>query len=215
MTNWYVIQTYSRSERQVAERLLGVVGVGNSFCPAVRSAAMHRGRYVTRVAGAYRGYAFARWQASDGALWHAIKETRDVVGILGGGFPWPMFPGVVEDWIDRADQEGVVPGLEPKKERQKLGYEAGDYLRLTYGAFEYVLAYCDWIDDFGAHVQIKGLLGRDQGVYLPFVSGAVLVLDRDYKPQSKTQWRRYHRRRAVLSDEKSGDGLLAISVAGG
>lgn len=203
--NWHVLRTYYQREQRVVERLSTLLGVGNSFCPAVRSAAMHRGRSLTRITAAYSGYAFARWQASDGNCWRAIKDTYEVVDILGKENPWPMFPGVVEDWIARADDESVIPGLEPPPKYLNRGFSAGDHVRLTHGAFEYVLAYVDWMDGSGVHLQIKGLLSRDQGVYLPFISGATLVLDGDYKPQSKTQWRR--RRRRVGSSEREAPRL--------
>ena len=158
---------------------------------------MHRGHAVTRVAGAYRGYVFARWDASDGVLWRLIKDTRDVVGILGGEFPWPMLPGVVEDWVGRADEEGVVPGLEPPTKHRNLGYGAGDYVRLTYGSFENTPAYCDWVDEIGAHLQIKGLLGRDLSVYIPFVTGATIELTPiNSAPDQASEYKRKRRRQA-------------------
>lgn len=161
-----------------------------------------RGRTTERITGAYRGYTFGRWDAEDGDVWHAVRNTKYVVGIMGGEFPWPVLTGIVEEWVARADADSVVPGLEPPTPRLKLGYGPGDNVRLTHGAFENIPAYCDWLDSAGAHLQIKGLLARDQGVYVPFSVGATLVLDEDAKPQSKTQWRRQRRRRSVVSNER-------------
>lgn len=210
MFNWHVIQTQSLYERDVAKSLLDVFGAGNSFCPCVNSKTTVKGRVYNRIAGAYRGYTFGRWDARDGDLWHAAKDTKHVVGIMGGEFPWPVLGGIVEDWIERADENSVVVGLELQKAHKELGYTEGDRIRLTYGAFNNVPAVCDWIGKFGVHVQIKGLLARDQGIYVPFVRGALLVLDTDWKPQSETQWRRYRRRRSALKNEKSGVGQLLV-----
>ncbi len=189
MINWHVIHTYPSYERKVADKLRILFGDNNSFCPSVRSKSTVRGQISERVVGAYSGYTFARWDHSENknlwykvkemSFWRGFQETRPIIDIMGGEFPWPVLPGVVEDWLARADADGVVPGLEPQTPRLKLGYGPGDNVRLTYGAFENVPAYCDWLDAAGAHLQIRGLLGRNQGVYVPFVTGALLTLDTD------------------------------------
>lgn len=203
MINWHVVRTFALYERDVSKRLTDILPPGDVFCPSVRDSYTIRGRTVHRIVGAYRGYTFARWDAADGDVWHKINDTKRVASIMGGEFPWPVLQGIVEAWQSKADDDQVVEGIIPKKELKKLGFDAGDHVRFTYGPFDDVSALCDWLDDFGAHLQIKGLLARDQGIYVPFVKGAVLVLDRDWKPQSKTQWRRYHRRKSAVN-EKSG-----------
>lgn len=205
MINWYCLRTRQHYERLVSIRLLPLLGSSNVFCPSERTVKIVKhGKKQETVVGAYSGYTFARWDGIDGGLWHEINNTNDVIEIMGGEYPWPVIPGVVEGWQAKGDEYWVVEGITPPSPRKKLGFAAGDHVRLTYGAFENVSALCDWTDNHGAHLQIKGLLARDQGIYVPFVLGAVLVLDKDWKPQSKTQWRRYHRHKAAMN-EKIGD----------
>lgn len=209
MINWHVVRTHATYERDMSVRLMGVLPDDDVFCPSVRDSYTVRGRTVNRILGAYPGYTFARWETLDGDVWHKVdKIHRRVTKIMGGENPWPVLPGIVEGWQARADADWVVEGIVPPTPRRKLGFAPGDHVRLTYGAFEDIPAFCDWIDSLGAHLQIKGLLARDQGIYVPFVKRAQLVLDKDWKPQSETHWRRHRRRRTALKDEKSGVGQL-------
>jgi len=175
--SWHVVYTRPQEEVLVTKRLAAMLGHDSSFCPLVLSSRVHRLVMTDRYLPAYGRYVFANWETDDPHSWHLVSDTVGVAGILGGASPWPVIPGVVEGWLAVAEPNGFVPGLQPDVVQPTLGYGEGDFVRLTYGSFEDVLSYCDWVDRWGTHLQIRGLLGRDLGIYVPFVSGARIVLE--------------------------------------
>jgi hypothetical protein len=166
----------------VTLRLADLLGKENAFCPSIREVVVHHHKVEDGVKAAYSRFTFARWDIEQFKTWHDIQGMRNVYEILGGGReakwpPWPVLGGVVEDWISRADNQSVVEGLADQIEKSILPCEPGDWVRFTHGSFENILAHCDWTDKNGVHLKIRGLLGRDQGVYIPLAIGATIVLD--------------------------------------
>jgi transcription antitermination factor NusG len=114
MEAWHVVITAPLREVTVA-RELGLFEEIDAFCPARRVLTVLRGVRRCFIFALLPRIVFARWDGVDAVLWHRIRSTSGVTGILGGENPAPLSQRdqhIVESWLDRADLDWVVPGLE-------------------------------------------------------------------------------------------------------
>src|SRR6266540_6780148 len=88
---WYIIHTYSGFEQKVAESLrsraqaFGFADkIGQVLIPTEEVVELRGGKKVTSKRLVYPGYVLVEMEMND-ELWHAVKNTPQVTGFVGGG----------------------------------------------------------------------------------------------------------------------------------
>jgi len=157
--SWHIVRVTAGREYAVA---LSLVGHGiETFCPMQILGSVVRGQFREDYRALFTTYLFARWQTDDPHQWHLIMDTSGVIEILGGSDPKIIKPGVVEDWIERADQRGVIEDLAQTLADLRRGYKLYDEVRLTRGLYNAITGIVVWIDDTTQRVGVKiSMLGR-------------------------------------------------------
>lgn len=133
---WYVVQTYSGSEKDVVRRLRESIereGIQDMFdqilVPTEDVVEMRSGRKYTTERTFYPGYVLIKMDMND-ASWHLVHNTDKVVQFLGGkkDKPAPISDKEADAILQRI-QEGV------QKPRPKILFEPGEVVRITEGPF--------------------------------------------------------------------------------
>lgn len=133
---WYVVQTYSGSEKDVVRRLhesIERAGIQDLFdeilVPTEDVVEIRAGRKYTTERTFYPGYVLIKMEMND-ASWHLVGNTDKVLQFLGGkkGSPAPISDKEAEAILQRI-QEGV------EKPRPKVLFESGEVVRITEGPF--------------------------------------------------------------------------------
>lgn len=161
--SWHVVFTAPHRERRAASDLCCLDGV-EGFCPSSRVRFFRRGRIVERPAPLLAGVAFARWEADDPHLWHDVRGTADVTGILGGEFPRPIRCDAAFDlWLRSADDEWCVPGVALALARMRRGYWEGSTVSISHRGLTGVLGVVVRIDEDTLTASVRyDLMGRPQ-----------------------------------------------------
>lgn len=193
-----MVKTTAHREQAVA-RFLVSQGI-RTFCPMQILTTVLRGQSQEQYRALFLTYVFAQFVSDDPYVWHTIMNTTDVIEILGGGTPMPVEPGIVEDWMARADDEGLIPDLAKTLADLRRGFKLDDEVRLSRGPYNAITGTVVWINDATQKVGVKiSMLGRI-GVIIRkttecelFASAPGLVLSRRGHRRSG---RRGHRARA-------------------
>jgi transcriptional antiterminator NusG len=132
---WYVIQTYSGYEKKVRETiyqrvkdhnmegLVGEILIPTESVTEVKS----DGKQRVRQRSSYPGYVFVQMDFNE-ELWHVVKNTPKVTGIVGNQKPREMRESEVNA-VRRVMEEGVV------RPKPKVNFAVGDEIKVTDGAF--------------------------------------------------------------------------------
>jgi len=121
---WFAIQARVGGEA-VTEANLGTLPI-ETFLPLARRRVHHATRTPRIVLRPlFPGYFFARFCAA--VLLRAVKYTRGVLGVVGGGGqPWPLDDSIIADIRERIGPEGCV-------ELRERPFRAGDRVSVTAG----------------------------------------------------------------------------------
>lgn len=132
---WYVIQTYSGYEKKVRETIyqrvkdhnmeafMGEILIPTESVTEVKS----DGKQRVRQRSSYPGYVFVQMEFNE-ELWHVVKNTPKVTGIVGNQKPREMRESEVNA-VRRVMEEGVV------RPKPKVNFAVGDEIKVTDGAF--------------------------------------------------------------------------------
>lgn len=132
---WYVIQTYSGYEKKVRENIyqrvkdhkmesfMGEILIPTESITEVKS----DGKQRVRQRSSYPGYVFVQMEFNE-ELWHVVKNTPKVTGIVGNQKPREMRESEVNA-VRRVMEEGVV------RPKPKVNFAVGDEIKVTDGAF--------------------------------------------------------------------------------
>jgi hypothetical protein len=182
ISNWHALRAQRGAEAATARRLREVVE--NGFVPMQRQDGGLHALWPT--------YVFGKWSTVDPYAWHRAHDAIGVSGILmANGSEMPMVvspPGLVDGWIEIADEFGVVPGLAPPDRTINFGHLVGKAVRLLDGLTGTVLR----IDDRQWAVVETEMFGRPQQVAVPAIG---LIATGDAAPLRKKKTRRGRRRR--------------------
>jgi transcriptional antiterminator NusG len=134
-SSWYVVQVYSGSEKRISQQIIETTrknGLDNCIdqilIPSESVSEMRRGRRVFQEQKLYPGYILIRMVMTDD-LWHLIRNTPKVTGLLGNKTkPIPITEVEAERIIRRA--EGVVL---PRKGIND--FLVGEHVRVIDGPF--------------------------------------------------------------------------------
>jgi len=157
--SWHVIRTVSNREHSVAKHLQNE-GL-TAFCPMVTVTSIRRGRRVERRQALFRNYAFGYWSGENARQWHAVNDTRHVLGIIGGEHPSPVAHGIIEGWQDCAGDGATDAQISVTVADIRRGYKVGGQVRLQRGRDDAMVGIVVWVDDRQQRVGIRvELLGR-------------------------------------------------------
>lgn len=191
-SSWHVVRTRYGAESRVVQALARVLD--GAFTP------MRRGE--AGLAPLWSGYIFGRWRTEDAHLWHDVRDSTDVRGILhanGDLQPMPVSPlGLVDGWLAIADPDGIVPGLEPPAKVNGYGLLIGKTVMLREGMTGKVLR----IDDRAWAVCRTELLGRRHDVAVP--AGGLIPLGEDGQPHPRRRGGFLRMRRERSSNASRG-----------
>lgn len=157
---WHAVKTFPNRELAVADRFADLsIDV---YCPKFTASWASRGRKVSRILPYLSTYIFARWNAADPHLWHALKAVSGVSGFLGGSVPSPVPDAEIEAlraFVGSGDRliDAVltwVPGL-------------GSEVRVIDGPFLSYDGVVASVDPPLVSVKIFGLFSRETVVTLP------------------------------------------------
>jgi hypothetical protein len=123
-----------------------------------------------------------------------------VSGVIGGIDPTPVAEIEVADWVAQADKDGVVTSLDVLLERIKRGYGRGDAVKIEGGTFDGYQGTCDWFNNKGVSINLRGLHGQIIKLYIASDELVRVVSDGSSAiPKTKSGARRL-RRRLVMED---------------
>ena len=161
MQRWHVIYTRPRSE-SLALQHLERQGF-TAYLPRHRKQRRHARRIDWIAAPLFPRYMFVLIDVA-AARWRAIRSTIGVSGIIcQGERPLPMLPGVVEEIIERENEEGFVCAS------RNLDLRKGDKVRIARESL------CDQVGLFEA------MAGKDRVVIL------LTMLGRQVRAQVPTE----------------------------
>ena len=165
--NWHVVFTQPHAERRAASDLCCLDGV-DGFCPSVRVKWFMRHRLIEAPRPIIARVVFGRWDASDPHLWHDVRDTKGVRGILGGERPKPVVDRSLELWLASADAEWVIPGVALRLAYLKRGYWEGSEVCINYRALRGILGVVRTIDEATLSARVEyNMLGRPQWRIFP------------------------------------------------
>lgn len=131
---WYVVQAYSGYEAKVRlalEERIRQAGMEEVFSeiliPQENVQENRNGKKRVSTRNFYPGYIFVHMDMNDRS-WHLVKETPKVSGFVGGRYPTPVSRSEIRAIADQVAEGAAKP-------KPKVAYAAGDYVRVTNGAF--------------------------------------------------------------------------------
>lgn len=155
---WYVAHTRPNAE-EIASRHLDRQGF-RVFLPRFSKRRRHARKVDLVVRPLFPRYLFV---AVDLAVdrWRAIHSTVGVASLLcHGGHPTAVPAGVVEDLLERCDDQGVVALSD------RPAYAWGDRVRLLDGAFTNLIGVFERMTDGERVAVLLNLMGRSVRVML-------------------------------------------------
>lgn len=147
---WYIIHTYSGYEKKVMtdlekriESLKLSDRVFNIIVPEEESVELRRGKKKTVFRKLFPGYVMIEMLVEkeetvdgigyrvDSDAWYVIRNTNGVTGFVGvGSEPSPMEDSEVEGLFKKIGRKSDL-----EEEKIELGFEIGDFVKITEGGF--------------------------------------------------------------------------------
>ena len=134
---WYVIQTYSNFENQVAERIRNMISddaslkdkFGEIIVPTEEVVEMRGGQKRRSERKYFPGYVLVQMDCDD-AIWHMVRNVPKVLGFIGGTSdrPVPLTDKEVNRILQRMEDGENKP-------KPKVLFEPGEVVRVTDGPF--------------------------------------------------------------------------------
>ena len=134
---WYVIQTFSNFENQVAERIRNMIAeddslkskFGEIIVPTEEVVEMRGGQKRRSERKYFPGYVLVQMDCDD-AVWHMVRNVPKVLGFIGGTSDRPV--PLTEKEVNRILQRMEDGENKPKP---KVLFEPGEVIRVTDGPF--------------------------------------------------------------------------------
>lgn len=162
MIAWHVVFTQRGREHKAAAALRNLAFI-SVFCPGHRLRYINRGRIVERILPLLSGVVFVEWQSDDPYLWHDIRKTYNVRGILGGEKPAPVRGEAFEAWLNTADSEDCIPAIAHRLTLLRRQYWEGSKVIISYRGLLGVLGEVVKIKESILCADVKyTMLGREQ-----------------------------------------------------
>ena len=134
---WYVIQTFSNFENQVAERIRNMIAeddslkskFGEIIVPTEEVVEMRGGQKRRSERKYFPGYVLVQMDCDD-AVWHMVRNVPKGLGFIGGTSDRPV--PLTEKEVNRILQRMEDGENKPKP---KVLFEPGEVIRVTDGPF--------------------------------------------------------------------------------
>ena len=134
---WYVIQTFSNFENQVAELIRNMIAeddslrskFGEIIVPTEEVVEMRGGQKRRSERKYFPGYVLVQMDCDD-AVWHMVRNVPKVLGFIGGTSDRPV--PLTEKEVNRILQRMEDGENKPKP---KVLFEPGEVIRVTDGPF--------------------------------------------------------------------------------
>lgn len=147
MAEWYVIHTYSGSEKRVKQMILDQAAKKNMLelfedivIPVVEVPEVKRGKIEKVEKKFMPGYVLIKMNMTDEA-WHLVKDVPKITGFLGGkSKPLPLTDKEVGNVFSHIENQSKSGG------GVKL-YEVGDQVTIIDGPFDTFTGIVDEVDD--------------------------------------------------------------------
>jgi transcriptional antiterminator NusG len=175
---WFVIQTLSGQEKRVFELIQHGIAAGEApkvyeaCIPTEKVTEVRQGVKKTLTRKFFPGYILVRMDlynldedgrmvSIDEAPWYYVKETKGVIGFIGGNTPRPLSDSEADEIFRQANDDEVV--------KPKIAFELGEVVRIRHGAFENFEGTIQEIDnDRGKLRLMVSIFGRSTPVELEF-----------------------------------------------
>ena len=176
---WFVVQTLSGHENKVRDTINRQLRMGDSvpvyeaMIPVERVMEIRRGKKVQVTRKFFPGYILVRMDlynfdedgrmvSVDEAPWYYIKETKGVIGFIGGGnTPRPLSEAEASEIFRQTNDDEVV--------KPKVAFEIGEVVRIRTGCFEDYEGVIQEIDNERGKLQLLvSIFGRSTPVELEF-----------------------------------------------
>ncbi len=189
---WFVLRARYNHESSVAGAIIALGPGYRSFCPVRNEIRIIRRKKDTVRIPLWTTYVLADWPDDGGVSWHRVMDVDGVTGIIGGGTPMPVQESEVAEWVEQADETGVVTSMDVLLDRIRRGYGRGDRVKIEGGPFSGAVGICNWYDASGVSIK-TALLGREVNIYASSTYARV-VKDDDSVVISRSMGRRDRRR---------------------
>lgn len=158
-SRWYVVNTKPGAENKAAWHLENQ-GF-RVFLPRYLKRRSHARRVDQIRAPLFPRYLFVELDAET-ARWRAIRSTIGVSSLIcNGNTPTPAPVGIVEDILERADDNDCI-AVTPT-----VSFAKGDAVRITFGALTDSIGRFERISDEERVILLLDLMGRRVEVKLP------------------------------------------------
>jgi len=166
--DWYVVHTYSGYEERVRKNLeqrrqsMDAEGdIAQVVIPTEEAVEVHSGQRKTVISKILPGYILVRMRMND-LSWAIVRNTSGVTGFVSSGNkPVPLR----EEEYDR-----ITKQMSAEAPKVKMGFKAGQSVRVTDGPFIDFIGTVDAIDQEKGKVKVLlSLFGRETPVELDFL----------------------------------------------
>lgn len=167
-SRWYVIHTYSGYEDRVKKNLDQRVmtmdvkdKIFDVVVPTEDEIEIKEGQRRTVAKKVFPGYILVH-MVMDDESWYVVRNTPGVTGFVGSG----NRPVPLED----DEVKGILRQMEAEAPRVRVGYQAGQSVRVTDGPFSEFIGVVDEIDEAKGKVKVLlSFFGRETPVELDFL----------------------------------------------
>jgi transcription antitermination factor NusG len=163
MDPWHLAVTRLGLQRHAIAALQGLPDITEVYAPSRSMVRVIRGQRISREIPWLGPLVLARWDGDNPHIWHDVRRSLGVTGIVGGEFPKPIREGEVERlraWLSMLETRGQAD-LKPAP------CAIGDEIMFSYLAFQNTIGKVDFVGDDYADVKIA-LLGYPTIVPVPF-----------------------------------------------
>ncbi len=166
--NWYVVHTYSGYEERVRKNLeqrrqsMDADGdIAQVVIPTEEEVEVHSGQRRTVTSKILPGYILVRMRMNDQS-WTIVRNTSGVTGFVSSGNkPVPL---------REEEYERITRQMSDEAPKIKVGFKAGQSVRVTDGPFIDFIGTVDAIDQEKGKVKVLlSLFGRETPVELDFL----------------------------------------------
>ena len=166
---WYVVHTYSGSEKKVRDEILKDserLGLSHHIdkitIPVIEVKEVRRGVEITVDKNFMPSYILAHLSMTD-SIWQLIKSTPKVTGFLGSDkAPVPISDTEVMRLFEQME-------IKEKKVSQSTKYAIGDSLKIIDGPFDSFSGIVEEVDELGSKVKVAvTIFGRVTPIELNF-----------------------------------------------
>ena len=169
MKNWYIVQTFSGFEQEVAETIKDAIKNNNLgeqidevLVPMHEVTEVKRGKRVQRKKKYFPSYVLVKMEM-DKELYHMIKNIQKVTGFLGAaGAPARVSDKEIDKILGNIKEGSLVP--EPS-----LTFDIGEQVKVCEGPFASFTGLVEEVDEEKSRLKVSvSIFGRPTPIELEY-----------------------------------------------